>query len=80
MMVQHPEVVKRAQSELDQVIGRGQLPTLEDRPSLPYIECVVKEVWRYLVLVILSATVIDYQLTCACIQDKSTFTSWYESS
>lgn len=59
MMVQHPEVVKRAQSELDRVIGRGQLPTLEDRASLPYIECVVKEVWRYLALVILSVIVID---------------------
>lgn len=47
MMTHHPEVVKKAQTEIDEVIGSSQLPTLQDRPNLPYIDCIVKEVMRY---------------------------------
>ncbi|KAI5119693.1 hypothetical protein M0805_003579 [Coniferiporia weirii] len=46
MMVHNPEVVKRAQAEIDKVIGSEQLPTLADRPDLPYIDCILKEVFR----------------------------------
>lgn len=38
-MVQHPEVLAKTQEEIDRVIDPGRLPTLSDRPSLPYIEC-----------------------------------------
>ena len=34
--------------ELDAVVGPNRLPTFEDRDSLPYVECVVQEVLRYL--------------------------------
>lgn len=30
----HPEVLKRAQTEIDTVVGSGRLPTLQDRPQL----------------------------------------------
>ena len=46
MMVQHPDVAKRAQEEIDSIIGRDRLPTSEDRKRLPYIECILKEVYR----------------------------------
>ena len=46
MMALHPEVQKKAQAEIDKVIGADHLPKLEDRPDLPYIECVMKEVLR----------------------------------
>ncbi|KAF8890710.1 cytochrome P450 [Infundibulicybe gibba] len=46
-MVQHPGVFKKAQEELDSVVGTYRLPTPEDRPSLPYFECVLKEVCRW---------------------------------
>lgn len=46
MMALHPEVQKKAQIEIDKVIGTDHLPTLEDRLNLPYIECVLKEVLR----------------------------------
>ncbi|EAU87749.2 cytochrome P450 [Coprinopsis cinerea okayama7 len=46
-MVLHPDVLKKVQTELDQVVGNHRLPTLEDRPSLPYFECVLKEVLRW---------------------------------
>jgi hypothetical protein len=36
-MVLYPEAVKKAQAELDAVIGRKRLPMLGDRPDLPYV-------------------------------------------
>lgn len=47
MMLQHPKVVQKAQAELDRVTENKRLPTLEDRPNLPYIECILKETLRY---------------------------------
>ena len=47
MMIRHPEVAKKAQAEIDRVIGNERLPTFEDRASLPYIDCILKEVHRY---------------------------------
>jgi cytochrome P450 len=41
-----PEIEKMAQEELDTVIGRERLPTLEDRPRLPFVDAVCKEVTR----------------------------------
>ncbi|THV04329.1 cytochrome P450 [Dendrothele bispora CBS 962.96] len=46
-MVLHPHVFGKAQKEMDRVIGVGKLPTLEDRKRLPYLECVLKEVYRW---------------------------------
>lgn len=45
-MVLHPEVFRNAQEEVHSIIGKNRLPTLEDRPSLPYIECILKETYR----------------------------------
>ena len=41
-MTLHPEVQKKAQKELDAVVGNGRLPTFNDRPYLPYINCIIK--------------------------------------
>ena len=46
MMIRHPEVAKKAQAEIDEVIGNDQLPSLQDRDNLPYIDCILKEVMR----------------------------------
>jgi cytochrome P450 len=45
-MVLYPQEFKKAQQEVDRVIGRHRLPNFDDRPSLPYLECVLKEVLR----------------------------------
>ena len=42
----HPEIQKRAQEELDRVVGRSRLPTLEDGKNLPYCHAIIKEVER----------------------------------
>ncbi|KAM0321851.1 hypothetical protein ACHAQA_009856 [Verticillium albo-atrum] len=46
-MIQFPHVQRKAQEEIDRVIGTGRLPTLEDRENLPYVNAVVKEALRW---------------------------------
>ena len=49
-LVLFPQVQKRAQAELDVVVGRDRLPTFNDRPHLPYIEAICKELMRWLMV------------------------------
>ena len=46
-MVTYPDVQKRAQEELDSVVGRTRIPTFSDLPHLPYIRAMVKEALRW---------------------------------
>lgn len=46
-MVLHPEVQSKAQKIIDEVVGRGRLPTFEDRPALRYIDYIVQETLRW---------------------------------
>ncbi|KAH9886459.1 O-methylsterigmatocystin oxidoreductase [Cubamyces lactineus] len=46
-MVQYPEAQRKAQEELDAVVGPDRLPEFTDRDPLPYINAVVKEVMRW---------------------------------
>jgi len=46
-MVLHPEVQRKAQKELDDVVGRDRLPRFSDREDLPYINALVLEVLRW---------------------------------
>jgi cytochrome P450 len=46
-MALYPEVQKTAQAEIDTVVGSDRLPDFQDRPSLPYINAIVKELTRW---------------------------------
>ena len=46
-MALYPDVQKKAQAEIDAVVGPHRLPDFEDRPSLPYINAIVKESMRW---------------------------------
>ncbi|KIJ43424.1 hypothetical protein M422DRAFT_253303 [Sphaerobolus stellatus SS14] len=46
-MVRHPSVQRRAQFEIDAIVGRCRLPNLDDLEALPYIRAIVKEVMRW---------------------------------
>ena len=46
-MALYPDVQKKAQAEIDTVVGPNRLPDFHDRLSLPYINAVVKESSRW---------------------------------
>ena len=46
-MALYPEVQKKAQAEIDSVIGPNRLPDFHDRSSLPYLNAVIKELSRW---------------------------------
>lgn len=43
----HPHVLKKAQMEIDAVVGNERLPTYSDRTSLPYVNALALEVLRW---------------------------------
>ena len=46
-MTLYPEVQRKAQEEIDRVVGTDRLPTFADRENLPYLEALVTEVHRW---------------------------------
>ncbi|KXN84122.1 O-methylsterigmatocystin oxidoreductase [Leucoagaricus sp. SymC.cos] len=46
-MLSYPEVLMKAQKEIDNVVGTDRLPTMADRNSLPYVQAVVNESLRW---------------------------------
>jgi hypothetical protein len=46
-MTLFPDMQKKAQAEIDAVVGPDRLPSFADRGSLPYTEALVKEVHRW---------------------------------
>ncbi|RDW63545.1 O-methylsterigmatocystin oxidoreductase-2 [Coleophoma cylindrospora] len=42
-----PEVQRKAQEEIDRVVGSSRLPTFSDRENLPYVDAIVKEALRW---------------------------------
>lgn len=47
LMALYPEVQRRAQAEVDEQIGGGDLPAFDHLDDLPYVTAVLKEVMRY---------------------------------
>ncbi|CAI9110095.1 OLC1v1010060C2 [Oldenlandia corymbosa var. corymbosa] len=45
-LLKNPKVLKKAQAELEEVIGRGKKLEESDIARLPYLQCVVKETMR----------------------------------
>ncbi|KAF9526217.1 cytochrome P450 [Crepidotus variabilis] len=46
-MLLYPKLLQKVQKEIDSVIGTARLPNVDDRASLPYLNCVLKEVIRW---------------------------------
>ncbi|KAJ1301280.1 hypothetical protein OPQ81_003685 [Rhizoctonia solani] len=46
-MVRFPDFQVKAQQEIDAVTGGNRLPTLKDRPALPYVQRLISEVLRW---------------------------------
>ncbi|XP_019056802.1 PREDICTED: flavonoid 3'-monooxygenase isoform X5 [Tarenaya hassleriana] len=45
-LIRHPEIMGRAQQELDSVVGRNRPVSESDLPNLPYLQAVIKENFR----------------------------------
>ncbi|KAG6042652.1 hypothetical protein E4U17_001285 [Claviceps sp. LM77 group G4] len=55
-MVLYPEVQRRAQREIDEVVGGDRLPDIEDRDHLPYMNALIKEAYRWMPVVPIGTT------------------------
>ncbi|KAG2106491.1 cytochrome P450 [Suillus cothurnatus] len=65
-MTLFPDMQKKAQAEIDAVVGPDRLPSFADRGSLPYTEALVKEVHRWNVV---APTAIPHHVTKDDIHD-----------
>ncbi|KAF8168582.1 cytochrome P450 [Pholiota molesta] len=46
-MLHHPQVQKKAQAELDAVVGWDRMPEYDDRENLPYLRALINEALRW---------------------------------
>jgi cytochrome P450 len=54
-MLLYPEVQRKAQEEIERVVGPSRLPTMEDEPNLQYIRSIMKESLRWMPTTIMGA-------------------------
>ena len=47
LMTKHPDIQEQVAQEVDDVIGRDRIPSLEDFGKLPYTEAAIHEVLRF---------------------------------
>ncbi|XP_075293021.1 cytochrome P450 2W1 isoform X2 [Opisthocomus hoazin] len=50
LMMKYPEIQKKVQAEIEQVLVPGCLPTCNDRKNMPYTNAVIHEVQRFVTL------------------------------
>lgn len=46
-MVLYPEIQRKAQKQIDHIVGTDRLPEFSDREDLPYIDALVSESLRW---------------------------------
>ena len=46
-MLHYPEVMKKAQAEIDSIVGSNRRPEFEDAGALPYVRAMIKETMRF---------------------------------
>ena len=81
----HPEVLRKAHSELDEVVGPDRMPDFGDRDSLVYVNAIIKESLRWhaaLPFAVPHATVADDEFRGYFIPAGTTLipNTWYVAS
>jgi cytochrome P450 len=46
LLLNHPTVIKKAQAEIDALVGNSRLVTADDMPRLAYLQCIISETLR----------------------------------
>jgi hypothetical protein len=49
-MALHPTVFKKAQEEINAVVGTQRLPSILDKANLPYLNALILELFRWIVV------------------------------
>lgn len=64
-MIMFPDIQRKCQEEIDRVVGTGRLPTFEDRDNLPYVDAMLKELFRWNTVAPFGAAhIASEELTC----------------
>jgi cytochrome P450 len=61
-MLVYPDVQRKAQEEIERVIGHDRLPEIDDAPQLPYVQGVVYECLRWLPVTPVGLLSLSYKL------------------
>jgi len=63
-MLMHPDVQRKVQHEIDDVIGRDRLPSMEDRSLMPYTDATILESFR-------TGTIVPINAPHSCLEDAT---------
>ena len=55
-MLHYPDVMRKAQAEVDSVVGQDRLPDWDDKEKLPYINALINETLRWRPIAVLGGT------------------------
>lgn len=70
-MTLFPEVQKRAQAEIDRIVGSGRLPTFEDQKEAVFVTALIKEILRWAPVAPLGEShFIDHAACCMLIPSR----------
>ena len=58
-MAMYPEAQRKAQAEIDTVVGTHRLPDFNDRPHLPYVNALIKESMRWQLVIPLGKKIFE---------------------
>jgi len=51
LLASHPQIQRKCQQQIDEVIGRERQPSMSDRVNLPYVDAFIHELQRYSAIV-----------------------------
>jgi cytochrome P450 len=71
-MLHFPQFVRKAQDELDEVVGQDLMPNFDDQKLLPYLDAFIKETLRY----VAPRLDVENLLTANLVQTANSHSYW----